>query len=468
MAVTTDYLNTLGVGSGLDTQSIASAMVNAETAGKQSSIDRRTEGVSANISALSKVKSALGSLQTAFEALDDENDFNFSSLSNAGGTYIKATLDGTIALSGSYNIEVNGLAKTEMRQSQEFTSAADDLNSSSALSFTMQVGTGTVQTVSLDAGDVTLDAAAEAINELDFGVSAWVVQTGDGAYKLLFQGPTGSENTVTITDSSDFFGFNSNSALVQSAADANIAVNGVSVVSSSNNISNLVPGVSIDLLATTTQSFSLSVGRDVTAAQAAITSLVDTVNAFNTIMDEVTAIEGADGEPGALKSDSSIRAIETTIRNLFTDDSSTPGSTVMSLSDMGVSIQRDGSYKVDSAMLSTALKDNFDDITKVFSANTNNQSAYGTADRGIAGDMVKQISDYLASSGIVATRETAYSNLQTTLADEQSSLDDKAAAIEARYTKQFITMNKIMDEMKNMQSYLENQLENLPFTANND
>jgi len=135
---------------------------------------------------------------------------------------------------------------------------------------------------------------------------------------------------------------------------------------------------------------------------------------------------------------------------------------------MGVAVQRDGTYEVDTTTLATALKGNYDDVTKVFSANTNSQTLYGTADRGIAGDMIKQISDYLSSTGVITTRENTYNSLQSTLTVEQSDLDDKAAAVEERYTKQFITMNKIMDEMKSMQKYLDGQLSNLPFTANND
>ena len=468
MAVTTDYLNALGAGSGLDTKSIVSAMVTAETAGKQASIDRRTEGVIADVSALAVVKSALSNLQNAFEALDDENDFNFSSINNSGSDYVNATLDGTLAQAGSYNIDVNSLAMAEMRESLEFTSNSDDVNSGVGVSFTVQVASGTVETVTLAAGDVSLDNAAEAINNLDIGVSAWVVQTDADSYKLLTQGPTGADNSVTITDSNSIFGLNKTSAIVQSAADASVDINGVNVVRDVNTFDDLIPGVSIDLQATSVQSFNLSIGRDITTAQTTIVNLVEMVNAFNVVMDEVTAVEGTDGKPGALKSDSAIEAIEDKIRSIFASDSSTPGTNVTSLSDMGVTVQRDGTYEVDTTTLSTALKDNFDDVTKVFSANTNSQTIYGTADRGIAGDMIKQISDYLSSTGVITTRENSYKSLQSTLTVEQSDLDDKATAVEKRYTKQFITMNKIMDEMKSMQKYLDGQLSNLPFTAKND
>lgn len=468
MAGSTDFLNTLGAGSGLDTKSIVSAMVTAEKSGPQASIDRRSSDVTADISGVAKVKSALTALQTAFKGLDDKNDFNFSSISNGGTEYIKAALDGSLAQSGSYNIKVNSLAKAEMRQSQEFATKTADINSGDAFSFTVKVGAGVAKTVSLSAGGVTLDKAAVAINNLGVGVSAWVVQTAAGKYKLLTQGPTGAANSVTITDNNDMFGLNKNSAKVQVATDASVDINGVNVVRSTNIMNDLVPGISMDLQSTSTQTFNLSITRDPIAAQASISKVVTAINDFEKILKDVTAVKAANGEPGPLKTDAGIKAIREKVRNFLMTDSSTPGTAIKSMSNMGISVQRDGTFKVDSVKLASVIKTNFDDITKLFSANTNNQTSFGVASRGLAGDMVKQIGDYLSSSGIIKTRETTYTKLQSTLTTEQKALDTKMAGVEERYTKQFTTMNKILDEMNSMQDYLKGQLENLPFTANND
>jgi len=149
-------------------------------------------------------------------------------------------------------------------------------------------------------------------------------------------------------------------------------------------------------------------------------------------------------------------------------ESSTPGSDITRISDMGISLQRSGNFEVDTTKLADALKNNFSDITKIFSANTNNESPYGTKPRGIAGDLVVQIDDYLSNRGIIQSRVDTYDNKVQELADDQKSLDAKLESVEMRYTKQFIAMNKIMDEMKSMQKYLEGQLDNLPYTANND
>jgi flagellar capping protein FliD len=156
------------------------------------------------------------------------------------------------------------------------------------------------------------------------------------------------------------------------------------------------------------------------------------------------------------------------VRSIFLADSSTPGATKTGLSDIGISLALDGSFKVDSTALTAALSTSYSDITSMFSANTDNQTYFGTANRGISGDIIKQISSYLGFEGIVKLREGSYATTKATLAIEQTALDAKTAAAETRYTKQFSTMSRIMDEMKSTQDYLESSLGNLPFTADND
>ena len=68
----------------------------------------------------------------------------------------------------------------------------------------------------------------------------------------------------------------------------------------------------------------------------------------------------------------------------------------------------------------------------------------------------------------MASRDAGYSVTKSSLVEQQTTLDKKMEAVELRYSKQFSTMSKIMDEMKSTQEYLESSLSNLPFTAKND
>jgi len=230
----------------------------------------------------------------------------------------------------------------------------------------------------------------------------------------------------------------------------------------------LVPGLKLNLMATTSTDVVLSVSRDTTIAKAAITGLVDAYNIFEGVITGLTTSGSLIADGGSLKSDASVRAIRSKMHGFLTSDSSAPGATKKSMSDIGISLQRDGTFKTDQAKLGTALVSYYTDITKMFSGNTNDQSSYSTDSRGIAGDVVEQIASYLAYDGVVKLRETSYGKTKVGLSAEQTALDKKMAAIETRYTKQFSTMSKIMDEMKSMQTYLELQLDSLPFTSKNN
>jgi flagellar hook-associated protein 2 len=468
MAISTDYVNALGAGSGLDTVAIVSAMVEAERAPKQNSIDRNTADVEAKVSGLAQVKSSLATLKTAFSALNDKSDFNFSALGNSQPTAVYAGFDGSLAQPGSYSIMVNSLAKAEIRQSTAASSSTDDLNAGAALTFTVQVGTGTAETITISAGNASLTNAATAINDLNIGVSAWVVEVSTGSYKMLMQGPTGTANNITITDSQDTFGLNSAGNTVQTSTNANIEMNGVAVSRASNVVDDLIPGVDLELMATTTESAVISITRDITQAQSAISKVVTAYNDFEAVIKNLTSALGTGDDAGSLKTDSSIKAIRETMRNFMYIDSTTAGANVKNMMDIGVSVDRLGVYQIDDAKLALNLSSNFDEITQIFSANTDGQSSYGTASRGIAGDLMVQIDDYLSSSGVFTTREASYTATQSELADDQTALDTKMEKVKARYTSQFSTMNRIMDEMKTMQEYLEGQLDNLPFTSKNN
>ena len=468
MAVTTDYVTALGAGSGLDTKAIVKVMVDAEKASKQSTIDRNTLDVTSKISSMGKVKSALTNLQTAFAKLDDKDDFNFSALSNSDSKTVYAQFDGTKALSGTFSVTVSQLAQSEIRQSNAQASASADLNSGSAYSFDIQTGSGTTNTITLAVGDVSLDKAAAAINDLKAGYTAWVVETSTGNNRLLLQGPSGSASNITITDSADLFGLNVSSNKAQVAQNAEGTMNGVSVSRSSNVISDLVPGVAMEFSMVSSTPVILSVTRDATAASKAITAVVTAYNEFEAILKDETIAKNTLGEAGALKGDSAIRGVRDAMRKFMSGDSSTPGASITSMAHIGIEVQRSGVYKVNATKLTQAIQGNYDQITTMFSADTNSESAYGVKSRGIAGDLVTQIRDYLSSTGIVKSREASYTSTQAQLKTDQTALDKKMAGVEARYTQQFSTMNKIMDEMKSMQTYLESQLDNLPFTSKNN
>ena len=674
----TDYLQALGAGAGFDTKKIVTAIVDAEKAVKQSSIDRRTADVDAQVSGMAQVKSSLQTLRTAFARVDDKVDFNFSSLNNSAPTTISANFDSSNALPGTYKVSVSQLAQNDVYQSASvsetlevdtytlsgavsssgsasftyggvtYTKAFDtdaattmaglvaainagsagstvtaaatnstvftltkdagsdtqmtkgtiagttdgsttlsisiadttagvgaatvDQNGTSAATVVIRVGSGAAETVTLAAGSTSLTDLVTGINALNADVSARIVETSDGSYRIVVEGPQGGDNALTITDS--VFGLQTTNVLevdtytlgaavssggsasftyegttytqafvtdaattmsglvavinagsagatvtaaatsgtvftitkdsasdtqmtkgsiggtsngsaaltistadtangsdgnkIQAAQNATLSVNGLAVSSASNQVDGVVSGLKLNLMGVTSADVVLSVSRNTSVAKAAIIDLVTAYNSFDSVIQGLTASGSTTTDEGGLKSDASITALRTKVRSFLISDSSTPGTTMMRMSDIGVSLNRSGSFIVDETTLSTALTNYYSDITQMFSANTDNMTSYGAASRGIAGDLVTQIDTYLSFDGLVKLREKSYSNKTSTLTTEQAALDKKMISIEARYTKQFSTMSKIMDEMKSTQDWLESSLGNLPYTSDNN
>ena len=505
---------------------------------------------------------AAGSTVTAFAT----NSTTFTITKDAGSDtqmtkgVIGGTTDGSTSVTGSTADTTAGIGATTV-----------DQNGTSAATVVIQVGSGAAETVTLASGSTSLADLVTGINALNADVSARLVETSTGSYRVVVEGPQGSDNALTITDSvfglqttnvpevdtytlgagvatngSAVFTYNgttytqafdtsdvvtltaltaqitaadssvtaangtsgtvftitsnvgsdtqmtkgtiggtsngsadltistadttngSDGNKIQAAQNASVSVNGLSVSSASNQLDGVIPGVKFDLMATTTSAVVLSVGQDTSVAQAAITNLVDVYNTFEGVIKGLSGSATATEDEGSLREDAAVRAIRTKVRAFLTASSSTPGASKGSMADIGVSLQRDGLFKVNQVTLGSALTNYYADITQMFSANTDDQSAFGTASRGIAGDLVNQISSYLASGGVIKLREASYTATKATLTTEQKALDTKMESVEARYTKQFSTMSKIMDEMKSTQEYLESSLGNLPFTANND
>ena len=207
----TDYLAALNSGSGLDTKSIVSALVEAERAGPQSSIDKRTTAVESTISGLGLLKSAMQTLSDAFANLDDAREFNFSSVSSTNTSVLSATLSGATPDVGTHRVVVDTLAARDTRVSDEQTSKTADLNGGVSATFEFTVGSGATQTINLSAGNASLQNLADEINLLDAGATARIVEVSSGRYKLFLESDeTGVSNAQSSCmeppDSSSFMG----------------------------------------------------------------------------------------------------------------------------------------------------------------------------------------------------------------------------------------------------------------------
>jgi flagellar hook-associated protein 2 len=372
------------------------------------------------------------------------------------------------ASAGTHSIQVTQLADRDTYSSGGFTAADTSLNSGSDITLTVNQG-GTES--SLVVSSPTPTSVVNAINNSDLGLTARVVNTGVGAnpYVVSVSGAEGATNAFTISsDVSEIFSSNPNDASyptqLTTAADANLTMDGIAMARSSNTITDVLDGVTLNLSAEMSSSKTVSVNQNTAPAKQAIENLVAVYNDVETVFKSLNRGDNPDDElVGSLSGDSVFRRIHSTVKGTITDISSTTSNNISYFADIGVSFQRDGSLAIDETKLDAALSGSFSDVVQALTAGTDNQTQFGTFNRGLAGDASKDISDLLSTTGsvnrVVTTAEDKLSDFQEDLTD----LDARMERVRARFVEQFSAMESIVDQMNSTRSSLKQQLDALPF-----
>ena len=466
---TVDYVNTLGAGAGFNTKEIVSALVEAEKAPKESRLKNRIDDSEAQISDLSKAVSSLEQLEAAAKKLDDKNDFNNFFVSNSQTTALTANADANVEI-GAHSIAVTSVAREQRTNvtpngDTKFTSKTQVLNSGTAFDIAIEIGNSSTVTHNVAVTTATPQGIIDAINAANLDVSAYLIDKGTSGTDYIVQlvGNSGSEGQFTVTPSVGSL-LDSDTPSGFSASDAALTVNGVTYSRSTNSINDIISGLNLTLNGVTTGAAALSITQDVSAVESNIKNLVDT---FNSTKQELNKLRDRD-LGGTLASDSIFRSAVRSVTNIFTNTSSTPGTSITRLSDLGISINKSGLLDISETELSASLASNFDEVRKLFSADTNQQSEIGDANRGISGDLTKLIEDLTGISGYFTTQKTQLNSDVDDYQEELTELDTKMRSVKERYERQFASMNALIDELNNTKDNLVSSFENLPFTNKRD
>jgi flagellar hook-associated protein 2 len=216
---------------------------------------------------------------------------------------------------------------------------------------------GTVQSTNVDTGDGSLSAVVNAINGANVGVSASAIQVAPGQLKLqLASSATGLGGAVS-TGTGGFSGLGTFTSFGV-AQDASITVGSgpgaFTVTSSSNQVSSILNGVTLNLL--TTGTTTVNVTRDADQAAAKVSSLVDQVNAVVKEIKDQTGFDTDTKTGGILIGDFTVRQIQSNLTNSILDAVST--STVGTAASLGISIDKTGVFSFDKTKFTTAYNAN--------------------------------------------------------------------------------------------------------------
>ena len=463
-------ITSLSAGSGVDTASLAQNLVDAERVPQENGINAKITKNDARVSGFAAVSFVLSEVKAAFAAIKDQSSFNALTSDNTNPNAFSITTSAT-AKTGSYDIDVVRLAKAQRTVSDGVASAATPLNGGAAMTLSLNVGGATAPTISLAAGKDTPQDVVDAINAAGYGVSAKLVDTGDGSgkpFQIILSGAEGSAGAFSLTTGygtgagSPGLSFTSTNLGNQNASDAQVKIDGITYTRNTNVLKDIVPGVTFNLKAPTTSSAQVSFTRETTSIKDKLTTLVTSYNDAMTMLNVVSDPKSTMDTYGAtLVGDSTVRMIKQQLRGMFAGASSTPGTGVGSLWQMGISVDQAGTLAIDSTKLDTALNNNFDDVVKTMSGNQNNLSVYSTAPAGVAGDAVKKLTDLLGTSGVIARQSQNATTQNTKYQGDLAKLQTRMDGLLKRYQKQFAAMDSLVGSVNSQKSSLKSTFDGM-------
>ncbi|EXI77639.1 MAG: Flagellar cap protein [Candidatus Accumulibacter appositus] len=466
-------LSSPGLGSNLDVNSIISQLMSLEQR-PLTALSQKEASYQAKISALGSLQGAISAVQTAAGTLIPASGTTATQkftvfATNLSDTSVAAASTSSSAVAGSYTLEVNQLAKQHSIASgtgaaTPFSGTGDTLAVGGTLTLSLDSAGGSSphkSTAITIADGATPENVRDAINGANAGVSALVINGVAGKQLVLTSNDAGSNQFIKL---SGIAGLNHDpdatpapsDAFVQSQAAQGSAfkLNGIAVEGVGNSVTTAIDGITLNLLKgpeapATALSTTLTISKDNSSLNTGVNALVKAFNEFSSTASSLGSYNAATKKAGALNGDSTLRTAQNSFRSVLGNiPAAVAGSSFQRLSDVGVSLQKDGKLSVDSAKLSAAINDDLAGVANLV-------AAFGSAFKDAAEGLV-------GTSGLIAARREGLNISIASLGKQSDVLVDRLTGIEARYRKQFTALDTLISGMTSTSNFLTQQLAILP------
>ena len=289
------------------------------------------------------------------------------------------------------------------------------------------------KSVTIDSSNNTLSGIRDAINAANVGVTASIINDGSTSpYRLvLTSNATGATNSMKISVSGDATLSSllsedpagvQNLSQTSAAQNANFTVNGIAISKASNNVGDVVPGVTLNLASTSASPVTLSVAPNTSAVSTAINGFVTAFNAAVTAIQNQTSYDPTTKTAGTLQGDVSLSIIQSQMASMLTTTMGSNPNGFSNLTQIGIGFQKDGTLAVDSTKLNAALSSNYQSVANLFIAAgsatdslVSYTSASSSTKAGTYGVNISQLSTQGTAVGSTAAGLTITSGSNDTL-----------------------------------------------------
>lgn len=378
------------------------------------------------------------------------------------GDVIKTINARGIGVTASINKDGNGLLLTDtaggagsLTVTNGTGTTAQDLNLVAAGQTTAKAAAGTTtidgayaKTITVDAND-TLTSVQSKINALGFGVTATIINDGSGAspYRLsLTSNNTGTAGRFTFDAGTTNLGARN---LVQ-AQDAAVFLGGqgssqpLLVTSSSNQLTNVIKGVTIDLHNVSSSPVNLTVSRDTDSISAQVKGFVDDFNGIVDKLSTYTKFDSTTNQGGVLLGDGTAQAIEADLYNVYNSVVKNAGKYKV-FGDIGVTITDGAKLSFDANAFASAYAGDPDSVKSLFSQTTT----------GLGAQISKQLT--LLTDPVDGMIPLQNQTLDTRNTDAQNRITDLNTLLQQkkdRLTQQFANMETVLASLQSQQQAL--------------
>jgi flagellar hook-associated protein 2 len=255
---------------------------------------------------------------------------------------------------------------------------------------------------------------------------------------------TGVDNSIDL-DTSALTGSGTVPSFTEqrAAANAEVEINGVTVIDSDNSFGDAVPGLDIEIYQTNTSEENVTVGLDKDKIESNVQDIVDAYNNVVSYVDAQTVYNTELKIAGALLGNTTVTRVIRKMASLVGAQYES-GSSLDALSLMGISSTTDGTLSIDSSVFQDALDEHLDDVVGMF-----------TDSSGFGATMREQIDVY--TDTVDGTLESYKDSLEGQIRDLQDSVasyDYRIIRYEERLRAQFAAMESFLGGMQGTSNYM--------------
>jgi len=438
-------ISSVGAGSGILTQDVIDQLRKADEAQYLQPIKLSLAHEGDKKKALATIDASMTNLADSISALKDPSLFSERSSTITGTSVeVKAAINSDAQ---DFTLNVTKLATKQIEQSASFASKTTAI-ANGAGSMNLNID-GKDFTINYDA-TTTLDDLKKSINDIAGDkVDATVVQVANGDFRLFVSSSdTGTNQNITMTDNDAQLKdtkLTTGMSAIQTGTDAEFTFNGLAITRHSNEIDDLITGLTVTLKEVGTS--EVSIKQDSTNIMEKIEGFISKYNETLTELNKMTKSSLDTETRGIFASDSTINNMKSTLVNMINSTASG------SMFDFGFDTDKEGRLSIDKDKFKAQLKDNNANVKAFFAGGTfTDENGATTEIDGAFTEFSAKIETYTKFNAILDQVKKDITDRTSTLEEDKANATERLDSKYEIMKQRFIAFDIMMSRIKSASS----------------